>query len=183
MIPAACGGWLTALEAKGTLDRATVFAPAIEYAELRRAAHDQERVLLSASPCAVGTWTSSPRAVFFSGGDVPPAGTIIKQPKLAETFRRVVEGGMDAFYRGPIAKEIVATVQAQGGLLSEEDLEEFQPFWEAPTSIDYRGYRIHSAPRPAPASSICKRSSCSNGSTSPGWATTAPRRCTSSWRR
>ncbi len=39
-------------------------------------------------------------------------------------------------------------MQSRGGLLSEADLEEFQPFWEVPTSIDYRGYTVHTAPPP-----------------------------------
>jgi gamma-glutamyltranspeptidase/glutathione hydrolase len=147
MIPAACGGWLTALEEKGTLDRATVFAPAIEYAEQGVPLTTKNEYFYRNSR-AGGHLDELTEAVFFPGGDVPPAGTIIKQPKLAETFRRVVEGGKDAFYRGAIAKEIVATVQAQGGLLAAEDLEGFEPFWEAPASIDYRGYRIHSAPAP-----------------------------------
>jgi len=147
MIPAACGGWLTALEEKGTLGRAAVFAPAIEYAELGVPLTVKNEYFYRNSLLG-GHLDDLTKSVFFPGGGAPPAGTIIKQPKLAETFRRVVEDGKDAFYRGPIAKEIVATVQVQGGLLAEEDLEGFEPFWETPASIDYRGYRIHSAPAP-----------------------------------
>ncbi len=147
MIPAACGGWLTALEAKGRLDRATVFAPAIEYAELgipltTKNEHFYRQALRG------GHMDALARSVFIPGGEAPSAGTIIRQPMLAETFRRVVDGGMNAFYLGPLGREIVAAVQSQDGLLSDEDMEEFQPFWEAPTSIDYRGYSIHTAPPP-----------------------------------
>lgn len=147
MLPAACGGWLTALETKGTLDRATVFAPAIEYAELgipltTKNEHFFRQALRG------GHLTELTRSVFIPGGEAPPAGTIIRQPLLAETFRRVVDGGMDTFYRGSLGREIVAAVRAQGGLISEADLEEFEPFWEAPASIDYRGYTVHTAPPP-----------------------------------
>ena len=147
MIPAACAGWLTALEKRGRLDRATVFAPAVEYAALGvpltvRNEYFFRNALLG------GHLDEATKAVFFPSGDTPPAGTIIKQPKLAETFRRVVDGGLETFYRGEIAKEIVASVRAQGGLLSEDDLENLQVFWEAPVSVNYRGYNVLSAPAP-----------------------------------
>ena len=147
MLPAACGGWLTALEAKGTLDRAAVFAPAIEYAEIGVPLTTLNEHFFGRAAGA-GHLDELARSVFVPGGIAPAAGTVIKQPKLAETFRRVVDGGMEAFYRGPIGREIVASVRSRGGLLSEADLEDFQPFWEAPTSIDYRGYTVHTAPPP-----------------------------------
>lgn len=147
MIPAACGGWLTALDAKGRLDRATVFAPAIEYAELGVPLTTRNEQFFRHA-LRGGHLDAPTKAMFFPGGEPPPAGTVIKQPKLAETFRRVVDGGLDAFYRGSIGKELVAAVRAQGGLLSEDDLESFQPFWESPASVDYRGYTVFSAPAP-----------------------------------
>jgi gamma-glutamyltranspeptidase/glutathione hydrolase len=138
---------LTALETKGTLDRATVFAPAIEYAE-RGVPLTVKNEYFFHNSLKGGHIDDLAKSVFFPGGKVPLPGTIIAQPKLAETHRAVVDGGKDAFYRGRIAREIVASVQAQGGLLSHEDLESFEPFWESPSSVDYRGYRIFSAPAP-----------------------------------
>lgn len=147
MIPAAAGGWLTALETFGRLDRATVFAPAIDLAETGipltpRGEYFYRNALNG------GHLDSPTKAVFFPDGSVPPAGTIIRQPKLARTFRSVVDGGSDVFYRGEIAAEIVRSVQHAGGLLTADDLADFQPFWESPISIGYRSFRIHSAPPP-----------------------------------
>jgi gamma-glutamyltranspeptidase/glutathione hydrolase len=147
MVPAACGGWLTALETRGKLDRATVFAPAIEYAELG-VPLTVKNVYFFRNSLNGGHLDTAAKEVFFPGGEVPGFGTLIKQPKLAETFRAVVDGGKDVFYRGSIGKEIVRSVQSVGGLLTEEDLETFEPFWESASSVDYRGYRVHSAPPP-----------------------------------
>jgi gamma-glutamyltranspeptidase/glutathione hydrolase len=55
---------------------------------------------------------------------------------------------MEAFYRGAIAEEIVRTVEAQGGLLSAQDLADFQPEWQETVSTTYRGYDIHCPPPP-----------------------------------
>src|SRR5437870_1770448 len=44
-------------------------------------------------------------------GRPPKTGEMIKQPELARTFHAVVEGGHDAFYKGPIAAHICADVQ------------------------------------------------------------------------
>ncbi|MCA9860488.1 MAG: gamma-glutamyltransferase family protein [Thermomicrobiales bacterium] len=147
MIPAAAGGWLTALETAGRLDPATVFAPAIDLAETGVPLTPKGEYFYRNSING-GHLDGPTKAVFFPGDRVPPAGTVIRQPKLAATFRDVVAGGMDVFYRGAIADEIVRAVQAQGGLLGADDLAEFQPFWQETISAGYRGYRVHSAPPP-----------------------------------
>ena len=60
-------------------------------------------------------------------GTTPTAGTILKQPNLARTFRMIVEGGMDAFYKGEIGKEIVRFSEENGGLITQKDLDDFHP--------------------------------------------------------
>ena len=146
MVPGACGGWLTALAERGRLDRATVFAPAIEYAELGVPLTIKNEYFYR-NALAGGHLEPETKAVFYPNGQVPPAGTIIRQPKLAATFRAVVADGMETFYRGEIAREIVASVRAKGGLLRDEDLAGFQPAWEDPAGVDYRKYRVQT---PAP---------------------------------
>lgn len=147
MIPAACGGWLTAHERFGKLKRESVFGPAIEYAETGVPLTVKNEYFFHNS-LKGGHIEPEAQAVFFLGGGVPPAGTVIKQPLLAETFKAVAADGKEIFYRGRIAKEIVQAVQAKGGLLTEEDLAEFEPFWQSPLSAGYRGRVVHSAPPP-----------------------------------
>jgi gamma-glutamyltranspeptidase/glutathione hydrolase len=55
------------------------------------------------------------------GGSAPKPGDIFVQPALAETLRAIARHGAKAFYEGPIAADMVATLRARGGLHTEED--------------------------------------------------------------
>ena len=80
------------------------------------------------------------------GGRGPRPGEIFRNPNLAATFRIVAEGGADAFYRGPIAEDIAAVVQASGGCLAVEDLAAHCSEWPDPISVTYRGVRVWECP-------------------------------------
>jgi gamma-glutamyltranspeptidase/glutathione hydrolase len=145
LVPGACGGWLTALETYGTMDRATVFAPAIEYAENGFALTRMNSASVSTySP----TVTEAGKAIFQPKGQPLALGEKVFQRDLAQTFRAVVEGGADAFYRGPIAKAICSDIQSRGGVLSLEDMAAFTAEWVDPISVTYRGYEVATLPPP-----------------------------------
>jgi len=148
IVPGACAGWLTALDTYGRLDRASVFAPAIEYAE-RGVPISLKNAWFFRSSLAGGYLTAETQAVFMPGGQAPAPGTIIRQPMLAQTFREVIADGPETFYRGPLAKRIVAAVREQGGLLTEEDLADYQPVWQEAISTTYRGYDVFCPPPPS----------------------------------
>ncbi|MCC6704040.1 MAG: gamma-glutamyltransferase, partial [Thermomicrobiales bacterium] len=147
LVPGAAAGWLTALETHGSLDRAAVFAPAIALAE-EGASISIKNAVFYGNAFATGHLSKPLTDVFMPGGVSPAAGSVIRQPLLAETFRKVVEGGKDAFYRGEIAREIVRSMVAQGGWLTEADLASYEPVWKDPVSVSYRGYTINCPPPP-----------------------------------
>lgn len=147
LVPGAAGGWLTAHETHGRLERAAVFAPAIDYAA-RGVPLTIKNEMYFRTAAAAGHLEPEAREVFLPGGEVPPAGAVLSQPMLAQTFRDVVDGGKDVFYRGAIARRIAAAVQAKGGLLTEDDLAAFEPVWQEPIATDYRGYAVHCPPPP-----------------------------------
>ena len=49
-----------------------------------------------------------PRTIWLRNGEVPPVGTLIKQPQLAHTLEVLGREGVDAFYKGSIAKQLVS---------------------------------------------------------------------------
>ena len=146
LVPGACGGWLELLERYGTMDRETVFGPAIELAENGFSATvKNSRFMQDAVPRMRPTGAE----VILSRGRAPLPGEILIQRDLARTFRRVVEGGTEAFYRGDLGSEIAGYVQAEGGLLSGRDLADFRVEWEDAISTSYRGYRVYCPPLPS----------------------------------
>lgn len=70
------------------------------------------------------------------------AGQMLKYPALANTIRRLVEGGRDAFYKGAIAKEIVELIQKNGGFITEEDLARYEVVWRDPIQFNYKDLTI-----------------------------------------
>src|SRR5260221_640299 len=79
-------------------------------------------------------------------GKTPAAGSLLRNPALAVTFRTIAAGGADAFYRGPIAANIVAAVAAQSPLkpatLSRKDLADYHARQRAALCNPYGSYMI-----------------------------------------
>jgi gamma-glutamyltranspeptidase/glutathione hydrolase len=85
---------------------------------------------------------------FLENGEAPALYGVIRNPNLSKAFRLLQAQGRDAFYRGDIAKAIVAKVQAGGGVMRLEDLSEFQSEWIEPISTSYHGYDVFELPPP-----------------------------------
>lgn len=76
----------------------------------------------------------------------PRAGSTHRQPRLANTLRTIAETGRDAFYRGAIAADLVAQLQAHGGLHTLEDFAEFRGEYVTPIRAKFRGYDVIECP-------------------------------------
>ena len=146
LVPGACAGWLELLERHGSMDRATVFAPAIELAENGYAVTVKNHVFMSGS---VPRMRPTGAAIICPNGSGPAPGDILVQKNLARSFRRVVEGGAEVFYKGDLGEEVAKFVQAEGGYLSGRDLADFEPEWVEPVSTSYRGYEVYTPPPPS----------------------------------
>ena len=81
-----------------------------------------------------------------NGGKLPDEGEIYKNPYLANTYRKIAEGGRDAFYKGDIAKTVGKFIKEQGGFLSAKDFAAHKSEWVEPVSINYRGYDVWELP-------------------------------------
>src|SRR5215470_1173058 len=82
------------------------------------------------SRATLGRSAEAARIFLENGG--PRPGKVVTYKDLAATFRRVAEGGAEAFYRGSIARAIARAVGEAGGWLGEADLAAFRPEWRAP---------------------------------------------------
>ena len=145
-VPGAVAGLLAAHQRFGKLSRAAVMNPAIQLARdgfvvdsfhYRSLASVQQR-LKQYSPAAA--------AQYSVNGQVPLPGSLFKQPDLARTLAAIRDQGRDGFYKGWVARAIVAEMQRGGGIISAADLAGYQPKWREPLRITYRGYTIFSMP-------------------------------------
>ncbi len=74
---------------------------------------------------------------------------LFKQAELAATLRRISEQGADDFYRGETAEMIVAQMNKSNGLVSPNDLNDYQAVWRKPLRAKWRGYEVISSPPPS----------------------------------
>lgn len=147
LVPGNFGGWMKALDRFGTMDRATVFAPAIELAEHGFPISISNHWMWQNSVANLRKWQTSSEQ-YLVNGEAPSVGHILKQPNLARTYRTLADGGADEFYRGSIAKEIARFSQENGGIITEQDLATYEPEWQEPITVNYRGYDIYCPPLP-----------------------------------
>ena len=89
------------------------------------------------------------RAVFLAGGKPPVQGQLLRQPDLARTLEALAREGFDGFYRGPVAKKLLAGVRAEGGQWTAHELAAYQVHEREPLRFDYRGWEIVTAPPPS----------------------------------
>src|SRR5690606_12882683 len=78
------------------------------------------------------------------------------QPQLAWSLRQVRDGGVDAFYRGELARRIVAGIQAGGGIIDEQDFADYEVEVSEPIWSSYRGHRIAYSPPTASGISVAQ---------------------------
>ncbi len=88
------------------------------------------------------------KQVFLNGDEAWPLYTVIRNPNLSKALRLIQAKGKDGFYKGEIAQAIVDKVKSGSGVMSLEDLAEFQPEWVEPISTNYHGYDVFELPPP-----------------------------------
>ena len=150
MVPGTAAAWTRAMERYGTMTLAEVFAPAIEYAENGFPLNSGLARSLAGSAEALKEYPSTAK-IFYPGGKTLKAGEVLVQADLGATFRKIAEGGFDAFYKGEIARDIVDYVQSHGGVITMEDMANYDVVWREPYRTTYRGYEVVAAPPPTAA--------------------------------
>ncbi|HTS49282.1 MAG TPA: gamma-glutamyltransferase [Bryobacteraceae bacterium] len=76
-------------------------------------------------------------------------GDKLVQPELAATLKRIQEHGADDFYQGEIARKLAAAMQANGGLITLQDLQDYQAAERTPLRGHYRDYEVITSPPPS----------------------------------
>jgi gamma-glutamyltranspeptidase/glutathione hydrolase len=148
-VPSVVDGILELHTRYATLSIDTLLAPAIQIAEegfpvpvrFAGAMHNLKRLQ--------GREFDEIKRVFLKDGEPYTPGDVLRQPELAKTLQRIVDGGREGFYEGETAELIMKAMSDFGGLLSEADLREPQAVWGDPISTTFAGCTVYEQPLPS----------------------------------
>ena len=170
-VPATVDTWATAVARFGTMSFSQILQPAIELAENGFPVYQRLHDNLADNVRKYTDLYPTTGEVYLPGGHVPEVGEVFRNPDFAQTLKTMVaaekeaqhqgraagiQAARDAFYKGPIAERIVefitaeplpdASGSAHKGLLSYEDMAEWNATVENSVSLDYRGLEVHKCP-------------------------------------
>lgn len=158
-VPGTPATWDAALETWGSLSLAKALKPATQLARRGFVVDEffRSQVLDNEERFAAFDSTSG---VYLPGGDAPEVGSIFRNRDLAHTYSLLARKGMDAFYNGPVAEDIVDAVQnppvvedtdlpVPSGSMESSDLADYEVRTPDPTHSDYRGYDVYGMEPPS----------------------------------
>ena len=144
-VPGAVEAWSRLIRDHGRRSLKAALEPAIDlaragYAISPRVAHDiaKQRDILRRDPTA--------RRTFLIDGEAPSVGAVQRQPELADTLEAIGREGPAAFYRGPIANDMVVYLQSVGGLHTADDFARAEGEYVKPVTTEFRGRTIYECP-------------------------------------
>lgn len=150
-VPGAVGGWVKLHKRFGKMPFKELASYAIDYA----------RNGFVVSPTISDLWESEVEKyskykndkafkgffdTFTRNGSAPKAGEIFINEDIGNSLEEIAKTYGESFYKGELAEKISRYMGKNGGLLSKKDLENYQPEWVDPISINYKGYDIWELP-------------------------------------
>lgn len=156
-VPGTVRGWHEALARYGSMRFKDVLAPAIEVAT-RGFTVSEIFSHLSAQNERKFQLFAPTSALYLKDGKALKPGTLVRNPGMAKAYREIAEGGVEAFYEGPIARAIVEAVnrppvapgkQVRAGRMTMADLADYEARIRKPLHSTYRGYDVYGMPLPS----------------------------------
>lgn len=148
-VPGTVAGLNHALEHYGTMSLQDVMAPAIRLAKEGFSVSEDLSLSLAKRRENLERWPSTKNIFIKEDGQNYRQGDQFKQPDLANSLKLIAENGTDAFYKGAIADKLVADMQAHNGLITHQDLANYEVIERKPIKGTYRGYDVFSMPPPS----------------------------------
>jgi gamma-glutamyltranspeptidase / glutathione hydrolase len=144
-VPGTVAGIFAVHEKFGSIPIADIIDPVIKLAEKGVVVtENQARSFANSRPAIIKV--NGPESTFareFQAGDT------IKYPAFAETLRRIASNGKDEFYRGQTAQALVSFLAEKGGIITMEDLAQYEAKWREPILFEYKGHKIISMAPPS----------------------------------
>lgn len=155
-VPGTVMGMWEAHQRFGSLSWAQLIAPAIRLANEGYVLTDGEADATGGRARVLATDPGAREAYLKADGSPYRAGEVFRQPLLAESLRKVAHGGADEFYKGELARQIVAGIQARGGVITLADMAAYRADVSQAIMGSYRGAPIAFMPPTASGVSVAE---------------------------
>ncbi len=159
-LPGVVHAFLSLAERYGSKSIDELLAPAISYAAdgIPNYEYMIDRLNSSATAQQFDLYQPGGWDVFYHDRRLPPAGSLLVQPGIANTLRAMLPGtgngntqsraeglryARDVFYRGSVAQRIVDSSTSVGGIMTMEDLAAYESQYETPVKTTFHGYEVH----------------------------------------
>ena len=147
-VPGSVSGLLTALEKYGTMSRERIIAPALKLAK-------EGFILPKPTAASFKKYNKSfnkfpsTASIFTKNGLPFEPGELFVQSELATTLDLIIKEGIKGFYTGATADKIVSHMKRESGLITSDDLSNYETVLRKPVVGTYRGYKVISMPPPS----------------------------------
>lgn len=148
-VPGTVAGLAMALERHGTLSLEQALAPAIKLAREGFVVPDRFTEGLEQARERLQRWPATLEAFYKEDGSPWQPGERFRQPQLADTLQRIADEGIAGFYEGRTAQLIAEEMERHDGLITLNDLKNYQPQIRQPVHGTYRGHDIYSMSPPS----------------------------------
>ncbi|MHA7943810.1 gamma-glutamyltransferase [Formosa sp. 3Alg 14/1] len=149
-VPGTVAGVFAAHEKFGTLPVSTILKPVIALAKRGVVVTDKQALRIQAKR-SLFQEVNKDTIIFDADWK---ANDTIKYPVLATTLEKIMATGKDGFYKGDIAKTLAKFIQDNGGIITEEDLANYEAKWRTPVVFNYDDLKIISMSPPS-SGGIC----------------------------
>jgi len=146
-VPGTVAGMIKAHQKYGTLKWKKDLQPAIDLAEKGFPITAQQAGELNKNKEAFLNYNRMPTAFVKEG--LWNEGDLLLQPALAKTLKLIRDKGRAGFYEGTVANAIVTSMQHTKGVISLNDLKNYQAIWRTPISGTYKNYKVIAMPPPS----------------------------------
>ncbi|MCB9447168.1 MAG: gamma-glutamyltransferase [Flavobacteriales bacterium] len=146
-VPGSVDGWAESHRKYGKLSWQEVIQPAIDIA--RNGFHITAMQAHEMNSLDSLFRVRNPQSNYFKHDQPWVKDDLLKQEDLAQCLERIRDQGRDGFYTGETAKQIIQTIHATGGIMTDVDLNTYQSVWRQPVIGAYKGRQIISMPPPS----------------------------------
>ncbi len=148
-VPGTVAGILEIHHKYGKLTRQQVIQPAIDLADKGFPVYEYLANAIKDRKDVLAKYPSSAEIFLKPNGEPLSQGDLLVQKDLANTLRLIANLGKKGFYKGPVAKAVIAEETRLYGLIAQKDLDQYKPIFRKPLVGHFHGFDIYSMPPPS----------------------------------